>query len=150
MWWMKAVRLLLLVALLLVIINAAVLALPFETLPVASLQACPAPARRSRSQRFSTVLALGTGRAAPRQIGSQGKASIIGEGNPVWSFVHIDDAIAATVASLTAEPGIYNVVDDDPLPVAEWLPAFARWVVAPEPPCVIVDDALKAADEEAV
>jgi nucleoside-diphosphate-sugar epimerase len=60
----------------------------------------------------------------------KGAASIVGEGNANWSFVHIDDATAATVASLTAEPGVYNIVDDDPLPVAEWLPAFARWVDA--------------------
>ena len=43
-----------------------------------------------------------------------------------------------------------SVVDDDPLPVAEWLPAFARWVDAPEPPRLSVDDALKTAGEEAV
>jgi 2-alkyl-3-oxoalkanoate reductase len=79
-----------------------------------------------------------------------GEARIIGDGNAVWSFVHIDDAIAATLASLTAEPGVYNVVDDDPLPVAEWLPAFARWVNAPEPPRVSVKEALKTAGEEAV
>ena len=79
-----------------------------------------------------------------------GEARIVGEGNAVWSFVHIDDAVAATVASLTAEPGVYNVVDDDPLPVAEWLPAFARWVDAPEPQRMSVDDALKLAGEEAV
>jgi nucleoside-diphosphate-sugar epimerase len=78
------------------------------------------------------------------------EAAIIGEGNAVWSFVHIDDAIAATIASLTAEPGVYNVVDDDPLPVAEWLPGFARWVDAPEPPRMSVEDALKTAGEEAV
>lgn len=78
------------------------------------------------------------------------ESAIIGDGNAVWSFVHIDDAIAATVASLTAEPGIYNVVDDDPLPVSEWLPAFARWVDAPEPMRVSVEDALKSAGEEAV
>ena len=76
--------------------------------------------------------------------------SIIGEGNAVWSFIHIDDAVAATVAALTAEPGVYNVVDDDPLPVAEWLPAFARWVDAPGPPRASVEDALKTAGEEAV
>ena len=75
---------------------------------------------------------------------------IIGEGNAVWSFVHIDDAVAATVASLTAEPGVYNIVDDDPLPIAKWLPAFARWVDAPEPPRVSVEDALKTAGAEAV
>ncbi|RVJ47736.1 NAD-dependent epimerase/dehydratase family protein [Sinorhizobium meliloti] len=80
----------------------------------------------------------------------KGESAIIGDGNGVWSFVHIDDAIAATVASLTAEPGTYNVVDDDPLPVAEWLPAFARWVDAPEPQRVSAEDALKTAGEEAV
>ncbi|MCA1439924.1 NAD(P)-dependent oxidoreductase [Ensifer sp. IC4062] len=80
----------------------------------------------------------------------KGESAIIGDGNGVWSFVHIDDAIAATVASLTAEPGVYNVVDDDPLPVSKWLPAFARWVDAPEPKRVSVEDALKSAGEEAV
>ncbi|KVD74664.1 dTDP-4-dehydrorhamnose reductase [Burkholderia sp. ABCPW 14] len=78
-----------------------------------------------------------------------GESAIIGEGNAVWSFVHIDDAIAATVAALTSEPGVYNIVDDDPLPVAEWLPAFARWVGAP-PPSVSVNDAPNLAGEEAV
>jgi len=78
------------------------------------------------------------------------ESAIIGDGHAVWSFVHIDDAIAATVASLTAEPGIYNIVDDDPLPVSMWLPAFARWVDAPEPPRVSVEEALKAVGQEAV
>ncbi|MCV9961857.1 NAD(P)-dependent oxidoreductase [Pararhizobium sp. BT-229] len=78
------------------------------------------------------------------------EAAIIGDGSAVWSFVHIDDAVAATVASLTAEPGVYNIVDDNPLPVSEWLPAFARWVDAPEPPRVTVDDAIKTAGAEAV
>jgi 2-alkyl-3-oxoalkanoate reductase len=80
----------------------------------------------------------------------RGQALIVGEGNAVWSFVHIDDAVAATVASLTGEPGRYNIVDDDPLPIAEWLPAFARWVDAPEPRRVSVEDALNAAGAEAV
>jgi nucleoside-diphosphate-sugar epimerase len=80
----------------------------------------------------------------------KGEAAIIGKGDGVWSFVHIDDAIAATIASLTSKPGIYNIVDDDPLPVAEWLPAFARWVDGPEPVRISIDDALKSAGEEAV
>ncbi|MBU8974799.1 NAD(P)-dependent oxidoreductase [Lysobacter sp. MMG2] len=79
-----------------------------------------------------------------------GLAGIIGEGDAVWSFVHIDDAVAATVASLTAEPGVYNVVDDHPLPVAQWLPAFARWIDAPPPPRIGVEEALRSAGEEAV
>jgi nucleoside-diphosphate-sugar epimerase len=80
----------------------------------------------------------------------RGEGLIIGEGNAVWSFVHIDDAVAATIASLTAEPGVYNIVDDDPLPVSELLPAFARWVEAPPPQRVSEEDALKAAGAEAV
>ncbi|WP_334150703.1 NAD-dependent epimerase/dehydratase family protein [Hyphomicrobium sp.] len=79
-----------------------------------------------------------------------GKATIIGDGAAVWSFVHIDDAVAATVAAVTAEPGTYNIVDDDPLPVSEWMPAFARWVDAPVPPRMSVADALAVAGEEAV
>lgn len=80
----------------------------------------------------------------------KGDASIIGQGNAVWSFVHIDDAIAATVAAVTGEPGVYNVVDDDPLPVSTWLPAFARWVSAPAPTRVSAENALRVAGEEAV
>jgi len=67
----------------------------------------------------------------------------------MMAIVHIDDAVAATVAPLTAEPSVYNIVDDDPLPVAEWLPAFARWVNAPEPPRLSVGNALKIAGEGA-
>ncbi|MEM5425882.1 NAD-dependent epimerase/dehydratase family protein [Paraburkholderia ferrariae] len=80
----------------------------------------------------------------------KGGMAIIGDGNAVWSFVHLDDAVAATVASLTAEAGVYNVVDDDPLPVATWMPAFARWVDAPGPARVSVAVAREAAGEEAV
>ena len=57
---------------------------------------------------------------------------------------------AATVAALRAQPGVYNIVDDDPMPVADWLPAFARWVGAPPPPEISVADALRTAGEEAV
>ena len=49
---------------------------------------------------------------------------IVGRGTGVWSFIHIDDASAATLAALErGAPGIYNIVDDDPAPVADWLPA---------------------------
>ncbi len=75
---------------------------------------------------------------------------IIGDGSGVWSFVHVEDAAAATVAALTAEPGVYNVTDSDPLPVSRWLPEFCRWVGAPPPPHVSVEDALAAAGPDAV
>jgi nucleoside-diphosphate-sugar epimerase len=51
---------------------------------------------------------------------------IVGDGGGIWSFVHLDDAAAATVLALErGAPGIYNVVDDEPAPVREWLPALA-------------------------
>jgi len=58
---------------------------------------------------------------------------IVGEGLAVWSFVHIEDAAIATAAALTAEPGIYNIVDNDPTAVHLCVPKFAAWVGAPPP-----------------
>src|SRR5262245_49356220 len=78
--------------------------------------------------------------AIAEQVKKQ-ESAIIGDGRAVWSFVHIDDAVSATVAALTAESGIYNIVDDDPLPVAIWLPAFAKWVGSPPPAQINVDEA---------
>jgi 2-alkyl-3-oxoalkanoate reductase len=62
------------------------------------------------------------------------KFPVVGSGAGVWSFVHIDDAAAATAAAIErGRPGIYNVVDDEPAPVAEWLPALAEAVGAKPP-----------------
>jgi nucleoside-diphosphate-sugar epimerase len=59
---------------------------------------------------------------------------IVGDGAGVWSFVHIDDAAAATVLALEHEgPAVYNVVDDDPAAVREWLPALAEALGAKPP-----------------
>jgi nucleoside-diphosphate-sugar epimerase len=59
---------------------------------------------------------------------------IVGDGEGVWSFVHLDDAAAATVLALErGAPGVYNVVDDDPAPVREWLPALADAIGAKPP-----------------
>lgn len=84
------------------------------------------------------------GRARRREI------PVIGRGEGVWSWVHIEDAARATVAALTAPAGVYNVVDDDPSPVSVWLPAFARSVGAPEPPRMTEEEALRAAGADAV
>jgi nucleoside-diphosphate-sugar epimerase len=75
---------------------------------------------------------------------------VIGGGGGVWSWVHIDDAAVATADALTAPPGVYHVVDDDPSPVSAWLPAFARAVGAPPPPRVTVEQALATTGEDAV
>jgi nucleoside-diphosphate-sugar epimerase len=59
---------------------------------------------------------------------------IIGDGGGVWSFVHIEDAASATVAAVdNGGPGIYNVVDDEPAPVREWLPFLAKRLGAKKP-----------------
>jgi nucleoside-diphosphate-sugar epimerase len=59
---------------------------------------------------------------------------IIGDGGGIWSHVHIDDAAAATVAAIDhGQPGIYNIVDDEPASVREWLPALASALDAKPP-----------------
>jgi nucleoside-diphosphate-sugar epimerase len=69
---------------------------------------------------------------------------IVGNGEGVWSWLHIEDAAIATIAAAErGNPGIYLIANDQPLPVREWLPAFARWLNAPQPPQVSVEDTLK-------
>jgi nucleoside-diphosphate-sugar epimerase len=75
---------------------------------------------------------------------------IIGEGQGVWSFVHIDDAAAATAAALECPPGAYNVVDGDPSPQDMWLPAFARAADASAPPKITEQDAQASTGPDAV
>jgi 2-alkyl-3-oxoalkanoate reductase len=59
---------------------------------------------------------------------------IVGEGTGIYSFTHIDDVVDGTMAALEhGPPGIYNVVDDDPAPVSEWLPAYAEALGAKPP-----------------
>jgi nucleoside-diphosphate-sugar epimerase len=80
----------------------------------------------------------------------QRQVPVIGAGQGVWSFVHIEDAAAATVAALGCAPGAYNVVDGDPVPQRVWLPAFARTAGAPEPPLVTEEEALATFGGDAV
>ena len=55
------------------------------------------------------------------------KFPIVGDGRGLWSFIHVADAAAATVAAVEhGSGGVYNVVDDDPAPVPEWLSALAQ------------------------
>ena len=62
------------------------------------------------------------------------RVPLVGDGGGVWSWIHVDDAAAATVAAVEkGEPGIYNIVDDDPAPVSEWLPYLAEAIDAPNP-----------------
>jgi nucleoside-diphosphate-sugar epimerase len=59
---------------------------------------------------------------------------VIGGGTGIWSFIEATDAAAATIAAVGhGAPGVYNIVDDDPAPVAEWLPYLAE-VAGTKPP----------------
>jgi nucleoside-diphosphate-sugar epimerase len=62
------------------------------------------------------------------------KLPLAGKGTAVFSFIHIEDAAAATVEAIEhGKRGVYNVVDDDPAPISEWLPALAKALGAKPP-----------------
>ncbi|MEV1130279.1 NAD(P)-dependent oxidoreductase [Agromyces sp. NPDC049794] len=62
------------------------------------------------------------------------KMPVVGGGTGVWSFCHVEDAASATAIAVTrGAPGIYNIADDEPAPVAEWLPELAR-IIGAKPP----------------
>jgi 2-alkyl-3-oxoalkanoate reductase len=85
-----------------------------------------------------------------RQVRQQ-QFPIVGNGEGVWSWLHIEDAAIATVAAAErGNPGIYLIANDQPLAVREWLPAFARWLNAPPPPKIPVEDVLRTNGADAV
>ena len=62
------------------------------------------------------------------------KLPLVGKGTGTWSFIHIDDAATATVAAIEQRAsGIFNIADDDPAPVSQWLPAAAEAIGAKRP-----------------
>jgi 2-alkyl-3-oxoalkanoate reductase len=78
------------------------------------------------------------------------KYPITGSGQGVWSWVHVEDAAAATAAALECAPGVYNIVDDDPSRLSVWLPAFAAAVGAPDPPRITEEEALRTGGPDLV
>jgi nucleoside-diphosphate-sugar epimerase len=87
--------------------------------------------------RYGNFYGPGTGFAADGEIARMVRKRgfpLVGDGGGVWSFVHVEDAAAATVAAVRrGAPGAYNVADDDPAPVAVWLPELARGLGARPP-----------------
>jgi nucleoside-diphosphate-sugar epimerase len=87
--------------------------------------------------RYGTFYGPGTGIGAGGEILEmvrRRRMPVVAGGGGVWSFVHIDDAARATVAALHhGAPGLYNIVDDEPAPVTEWLPYLAEATGAKPP-----------------
>ena len=76
----------------------------------------------------------GSGDDVQLELVRKRKFPVVGDGGGIWSFVHLDDAASATVLAVEAgDAGVYNVVDDDPAPVREWLPALAEAIGAKPP-----------------
>jgi nucleoside-diphosphate-sugar epimerase len=85
-----------------------------------------------------------------RQVRQQ-QFPIIGNGEGVWSWLHIEDAAMATIAAAEqGRPGIYLIANDQPLAVREWLLAFAQWLNAPTPPRISAEEAMKVSGPDAV
>ena len=85
-----------------------------------------------------------------RQVRQQ-QFPIVGSGEGVWSWIHIEDAAIATVAAAErGNPGIYLITDDRPLTVRQWLSAYARWLNAPPLPHISVEEALRIGGADAV
>jgi nucleoside-diphosphate-sugar epimerase len=80
-----------------------------------------------------TSLSLEPGAAAVEPVRKR-QFPVIGDGGGIWSFVHIEDAAAATAAAVErGHAGIYQIVDDEPAPVREWLPVLAEALGAKPP-----------------
>lgn len=87
--------------------------------------------------RYSGLYGPGTSLARDGAVADQirrRRVPIIGRGTGVWSFIHVADAASAAVAAVeSAATGIFNVADDEPAPVSEWLPALAH-ILGAKPP----------------
>jgi nucleoside-diphosphate-sugar epimerase len=87
--------------------------------------------------RYGFFYGPGTGYASDAYWADQVRKRrfpIVGSGAGIFSYIHIDDAAGATVAAVErGQPGIYNVVDDEPAPVREWLPVYADVLGAKKP-----------------
>jgi nucleoside-diphosphate-sugar epimerase len=86
--------------------------------------------------RYGSFYGPGTSMAPGEQLPTMVRKRqfpLVGGGGAVWSFVHVADAAEATAAAVERGAGVYNVVDDEPAPLAEWLPAYARSLGAKQP-----------------
>lgn len=80
----------------------------------------------------------------------KGKFPIIGHGEGVWNFVHVEDAAKAIASAIYCAPGTYNIVNNHPAKMKEWLPAFARFLGADAPPRITEEEGLKEMGADSV
>jgi nucleoside-diphosphate-sugar epimerase len=106
------------------------------------------------SLRYGFLYGPGTWYAPNGDVASQVRQQqfpIVGNGEGVWSWLHVEDAAIATIAAAErGNPGIYLIADDRPLEVREWLPAYARWLNAPPPPQISIENALQSGGADVV
>jgi 2-alkyl-3-oxoalkanoate reductase len=96
-------------------------------------EAVPAGAAEGIVLRYGTFYGPGASDLLLERVRKR-QVPVIGGGTGVWSFIEVSDAAAATLAAVEGgAPGVYNVVDSDPAPVAEWLPYLAK-VAGAKPP----------------
>jgi nucleoside-diphosphate-sugar epimerase len=97
--------------------------------------------------RYGFLYGEGTWYAADGSVASQVRQQqfpVVGNGQGTWSWVHVEDAAAATVAAVEkGAAGAYNIVDDTPLKQNIWLPAYAQWLGAAPPLQVSVETILQ-------
>jgi 2-alkyl-3-oxoalkanoate reductase len=104
--------------------------------------------------RYGFFYGRGTWYASDGNVAEQVRQQqfpIVGNGEGVWSWIHVEDAAAATIAAMEwGNPGIYLITDDRPLEMREWLSAYARWLNAPPPPEISVEKALQIGGADTV
>jgi len=85
--------------------------------------------------RYGGLYGPGTGVFDPSMIEQvrNRRMPLIGGGTAWWSFLHVDDAAEAAAIAVEQGEGVYNIVDDDPAPVHDWLPALAAMLGAKPP-----------------
>lgn len=104
--------------------------------------------------RYGFLYGPGTWFASDGDVANQVRQQqfpIVGTGTGVWSWVHVEDAAAATVTAVErGSSGVYLIADDHPLEVSCWLSAYAKSLNAPPPPQVSVENALRMSGADAV
>lgn len=75
---------------------------------------------------------------------------LIGSGDGVWNFIHVEDAAKATAAAIYCQTGAYNIVNNNPVKIRDWLPALCRYMQAPYPLIVSEEEGLMTKGEDFV